>query len=136
YFRSQTAGGDDRGRRIPLFATRGCPYKCSFCSAPQMWTTRYTVRDPEDIVDEVEDYVERYGIASIDFVDLTAMTKHNWSLALCDALEARGLGTTWQLPIGTRSEGFDAHVLQRLHDAGCRSVNFAPEHGSQHMLEV
>ena len=136
YFRFHDAIGMTKSRSIPMLATRGCPYKCSFCSSPQMWTTRYTVREPKDIVDELEDYVERYGIDNIDFVDLTAMTKRKWTLALCDELEERGLGTLWHLPVGTRSEGFDAHLLRRLYAGGCRSVTFAPEHGSQRMLDV
>jgi radical SAM superfamily enzyme YgiQ (UPF0313 family) len=136
YFRHQVELSEALGRSIPMLATRGCPYKCSFCSSPKMWTTRYLVREPEELVDEIADHVARYSIDCVEFVDLTAMTKRNWMLALCDELERRQLGVTWQLPVGTRSEGFDAHVLKRLHDAGCRSVTFAPEHGSQHMLEV
>lgn len=136
YFRFHDAVGMEQRRSIPMLATRGCPYKCSFCSAPQMWTTRYRVREPEDIVDELAGYVERYGVDSVDFVDLTAVTKRNWTLALCDALIERDLGVHWHLPVGTRSEGFDLHLLQRMQAAGCRSVTFAPEHGSKHMVEV
>lgn len=128
--------GIHRGRSMPMLATRGCPYKCSFCSSPQMWTTRYLVRDPEDVVDEIEDYVERYGIQSVNFVDLTAVTKRQWTLDFCDALERRALDIEWQVPVGTRVEALDAEVLQRLHDTGCRYVTFAPESGSKRMLEV
>ncbi|HYD47391.1 MAG TPA: cobalamin-dependent protein, partial [Terriglobales bacterium] len=52
--------GVDRGRTMPLLATRGCPYRCTFCSSPQMWTTRYVTRRPERVVDEIEEYVHRY----------------------------------------------------------------------------
>ncbi|SVD20131.1 uncharacterized protein METZ01_LOCUS372985, partial [marine metagenome] len=38
------------GRSIPMLATRGCPYQCTFCSSPGMWTTRYYTRPPEDVV--------------------------------------------------------------------------------------
>src|SRR5690349_22769481 len=38
-------GSSDRGRSIQVLGTRGCPYKCSFCSSPQMWTTKYVVRE-------------------------------------------------------------------------------------------
>ena len=31
--------GVDRGRSMPMIATRGCPYQCTFCSNPEMWTT-------------------------------------------------------------------------------------------------
>jgi anaerobic magnesium-protoporphyrin IX monomethyl ester cyclase len=128
--------GVDRGRSLPIIATRGCPYKCSFCSSPQMWTTRYVAREPEDVADEIADYVHRYGVNSINFADLTAITKRKWTLAFCDALEARELDITWQLPVGTRAEALDREVLQRLWDTGCRNIAYAPEAGGQRMLDV
>ncbi|MFN8016885.1 MAG: radical SAM protein [Acidimicrobiales bacterium] len=136
YFEHKGSTGVDRGRSMPLLATRGCPYKCSFCSSPNMWTTRYVVRDPMDVVDEIESYVQRYGVKNIDFVDLTPMTKRSWILQLCDELEARGLQVSLQLPIGTRSEALDEEVLRRMAEAGTTNITFAPETGSPHMLEV
>lgn len=59
--------GVNRGRSMPVLATRGCPYRCSFCSSPQMWTTRYVVREPDDVVDEIASYVERYQARNVNF---------------------------------------------------------------------
>jgi radical SAM superfamily enzyme YgiQ (UPF0313 family) len=128
--------GVNRGRSMNVLGTRGCPYKCTFCSSPQMWTTKYVVREPEDVVDEIVGYVEQYGIRNVNFVDLTAATNRRWTLGLCDALEARAPGVSWQLPVGTRIEAIDREVLQRLWDTGCRNVTFAPESGSTRLLEV
>lgn len=128
--------GVHRGRSMPVLATRGCPYKCSFCSSPQMWTTRYVVREPDDVADEIADHVERHGVRNINFCDLTAITKRNWTLEFCAALEARHLDITWQLPVGTRAEALDAEVLGRLYASGCRNIAYAPESGSQRMIEV
>jgi len=128
--------GVDRGRSINVLGTRGCPYKCTFCSSPQMWTTRYVVREPDDVVDEIVEYVERYGVENVNFVDLTAATNRKWTLGLCDALEARAPGVTWQLPVGTRVEAIDREVLQRIFDTGCRNITFAPESGSERLLAV
>lgn len=128
--------GVHRGRSMQVLGTRGCPYKCTFCSSPQMWTTRYVVRDPEDVVDEIVDYVERYGIENVNFVDLTAATNRKWTLGLCDALERRAPGVTWQLPVGTRVEAIDREVLERIFATGCRNITFAPESGSPRMLEA
>jgi radical SAM superfamily enzyme YgiQ (UPF0313 family) len=128
--------GVNRGRSLPVFGTRGCPYKCTFCSSPQMWTTRYVMRDPDDVVDEIVDYVERYGVENVNFVDLTAATNRKWILAVCDGLERRAPGISWQLPIGTRSEIIDAEVLQRLWDTGCRNIALCPESGSERMLDI
>jgi radical SAM superfamily enzyme YgiQ (UPF0313 family) len=128
--------GVDRGRSMPLLATRGCPYKCSFCSSPQMWTTRYVVRDPDDVVDEIADYVEHHGVQNINFCDLTAITKRRWTLDFCDALDRRGLDITWQIPVGTRAEALDEEVLRRLYETGCRNIVYAPESGSERMLKI
>ena len=128
--------GVNRGRSIQVLGTRGCPYKCTFCSSPQMWTTKYVVRDPDDVVDEICEYVDRYGVQNINFVDLTAATNRKWTLALCDALEARAPDIDWQLPVGTRIEAIDREVLQRLWDTRCRNITFAPESGSQRMLDI
>jgi anaerobic magnesium-protoporphyrin IX monomethyl ester cyclase len=128
--------GVDRGRSMPVMATRGCPYKCSFCSSPQMWTTRYVVRDPEEVVDEIERHVRDRGVRNINFCDLTAITRRKWTLQFCDALDARNLDITWQLPVGTRAEALDDEVLRRLHATGCRNITYAPESGSPRMLEV
>ncbi|MCU1499961.1 MAG: Radical domain protein [Acidimicrobiales bacterium] len=136
YFRHGMSTGVDRGRTMPILATRGCPYKCTFCSSPQMWTTRYVVREPSDVVDEIESYVSAYGIRNVDFVDLTPMTKRSWILRLCDELEARDLQVSLQLPIGTRSEALDEEVLRRMADAGTTNITFAPETGSERMLEI
>lgn len=128
--------GVDRGRSIPMLASRGCPYSCTFCSSPQMWTTRYKVRHPEDIVDEMEDLVERYAVQNVNFHDLTAITKRRWTLELCDEICRRGLEISWQLPIGTRSEALDREVLEALNAAGCRNITYAPESGSEAVLEA
>lgn len=136
YWKYSDFFGVHRGRSIPVLGTRGCPYKCSFCSSPQMWTTRYAVRDVEDLVDEIEDYVIEYGVENVNFCDLTAVTKRQWTLDFCDALERRGLKVDFQIPVGTRIEALDGVVLKRLHQAGLRYLTFAPESGSQRMLEI
>ena len=60
---------------MPFMVSRGCPYQCTFCSSPNMWTTRYLLRDVNDVVDEAKNYIKRFGITSLQFYDLTAITK-------------------------------------------------------------
>ncbi len=127
--------GVDRGRTVPIMATRGCPYQCTFCSSPRMWTTRYTTRDPVLVVDEIEQYVQRYAVRNIDFYDLTAIVKRGWILRFCDEMIRRRIDACWQLPSGTRSEAMDAEVCERMYQAGCRNVSYAPESGSERTLE-
>ena len=128
--------GISMGRNMPILATRGCPYQCTFCSSPAMWTTRYLMRDPSEVVDEIEWLVETYDANSIDFFDLTAIVKKKWILEFCDELKQRNLDLTWQLPSGTRSEALDTDTLTVIKRSGLRYLVYAPESGSQKTLEL
>src|SRR5688572_2977952 len=75
--------GVDRGRGMPILATRGCPYRCTFCSSPTMWTTRWSARDPANVLDEIRGYIDRYGATNFDFYDLTAIIKREWIITFC-----------------------------------------------------
>lgn len=135
FFTTGEGHGVERGRSMPMVATRGCPYQCTFCSNPLMWTTRYVMRDPVKVVDEIEHYVKKYRADNIDFFDLTAIIKKDWTLAFCKELKRRGLKLSWQLPSGTRSEVMDAETLKAMAESGCMNVTYAPESGSDAMLE-
>ncbi|MEQ1877248.1 MAG: cobalamin-dependent protein, partial [Bdellovibrionia bacterium] len=57
-------------RSIPMLASRGCPFRCAFCSSPKMWTTRWKARDVDDLIDEIKTYKRLYGINRVEFYDL------------------------------------------------------------------
>jgi len=121
-------------RDMPIMATRGCPYQCTFCSSPQMWTTKYTLRDPDDMIAEIQSYIERYNITSLQFYDLTAITKKSWTVEYCKKLLEAGISVKWSLPSGTRSEALDQESLSLLKQTGCDYLVYAPESGSPETL--
>ena len=135
YFQPNFTMGISQGRNMPLLATRGCPYQCTFCSSPQMWTTRYVMRPASDVVDEIEYYIKKYQINSVDFYDLTAIVKKEWVMDFTNELKRRNLDITWQLPSGTRSEALDQEVISRLADTGIKFLVYAPESGSKRILK-
>ena len=135
YFDNGMSYGVNRGRSIPMLASRGCPYQCTFCSSPLMWTTRWIARSPGEVADEIEEYVRRYDVRNVDFFDLTAIIRRDWVIQFCKELVRRGIRLTWQLPSGTRSEAIDAEVSRWLYRAGCRNLALAPESGSERILK-
>lgn len=122
--------GFNLGRSAPLLASRGCPFQCTFCSNPVMWSPKWAVRSPYAVVEEMKRYKKEYRVTNFDFYDLTAIIKKEWIVEFCRILLAEGLDVTWQLPTGTRSESLDEETLFWLYRAGCRSVIYAPESGS------
>ncbi|MBL8725496.1 MAG: B12-binding domain-containing radical SAM protein [Planctomycetes bacterium] len=131
YSSNRLVSGIYYGKTVPILATRGCPYQCTYCSSPNMWTTRWYARTPKDVIDEIESYHRKYGATNFPFQDLTAILKREWVVEFCEEVEKRGLKITWQLPAGTRSEIIDEEVARLLVRSGCRSLNFAPESGSE-----
>lgn len=128
--------GVNIGRTIPIIATRGCPYQCTFCSNPLMWTTRWLARTPAKVVEEMEFYIKEYGVQNFDFYDLTTVVKKDWIVEFCTMLVDQGLNITWQLPSGTRSEALDSEVSALLYKSGCRHLTYAPESGSPETLKT
>lgn len=128
--------GAVRGRSMPMLATRGCPYQCTFCSSPFMWTTTWRAREVKSVVDEMMMYRESYGATDIHFEDLTAVVKRTWILEFCRELLSREAEFTWQLPSGTRSEAIDEEVAALMVRAGCRNFSYSIESGSEETLKL
>jgi anaerobic magnesium-protoporphyrin IX monomethyl ester cyclase len=124
------------GKTLPILATRGCPYQCTYCSSPQMWTTRWYARDPVKVVDEIEHHARRWGANNFPMQDLTMIIKKDWIVQFCREIIDRGLDINWQLPSGTRCEVIDDDVASLLHQSGCRFICYAPESGSERTREL
>lgn len=122
-------------RDMPFMLSRGCPYRCTFCSNEQMWTTRYILRDIEDVVAELKEYVRRYDITSVQLYDLTAIINKGWLLDLARRLDEEGIAIEWSTPSGTRSEALDSEALAALRKMGCRYLVYAPESGAPTTLK-
>ena len=122
-------------RDMPMIISRGCPFQCSFCSSPGMWTTRYVLRGVEDVIKEIKFYIDKYDVTSIQLYDLTAITKKKWIIEFCQRLLEEEIDLFWSVPQGTRSEILDQETLSLLKKTGCHYLVYAPESGSPRILE-
>jgi anaerobic magnesium-protoporphyrin IX monomethyl ester cyclase len=74
---------------IPNLA-RGCPFTCSFCSQWKFWRD-YRVRDPKEVVDEIEDLVNDHGVGFFILADEEPTINKKKFVAFCEELIDRGL---------------------------------------------
>ena len=123
-------------RPIPLNATRGCPYQCTFCSNPDMWGALWLSRSPNLIISEMKYLIDRYNISHFDFTDLTLAVNKSWLNTFAKLLTREKLPVTWGLPSGTRSEALDEETQTNLYKAGLRDLDYAPESGSNTILQI
>jgi len=123
------------GRTVPLILSRGCPYECTFCSNPQMWTTRWKARATDDVINEMQCYIDHYGAENFDFYDLTTIVRKDWIVEFCEKVIERQWKISWQMPSGTRSEALDHEVLHLMALSNQRNLCYAPESGSPTTLK-
>ncbi|MCK5174045.1 MAG: cobalamin-dependent protein [Planctomycetes bacterium] len=123
-----------RGRNMPMIASRGCPYKCGFCSNLLMWNSEWIIRRPQFVVEEMKYYKRKFKINNFELYDLTAIIHKKWVIEFTELLTQSELNITWSLPSGTRSEALDKDVLVNLYKSGCRTLTYSPESGSAETL--
>ena len=135
FWNASKSAGAGTGRDMPMLLSRGCPYQCTFCSSPNMWTTRYVLRDIDDTINEIKHYINEYKIKSIQLYDLTAITKKRWIVEFCNRLISEEINLKWSVPQGTRSETLDQETLSLLKKTGCHYLVYAPESGDEETLK-
>jgi len=117
-----------------LWASRGCPYKCSFCLWPQVMYggSDYRVRSIKNVVDEMEYLVNVLGFRSVYFDDDTWNIGRKRILDFCQELKNRNLQIPWA--IMARAELMDDELLEVMRDAGLFAVKYGIESSSQKIL--
>ncbi len=134
YLDNAVSFGPGSGRNMPIIASRGCPYECTFCSNPLMYGRRYYLRQIDDLINQIKFYIEKYKITGLQFYDLTAIIRKDWVLEFCEKLKENNISLEWSLPSGTRSEALDLDVLKALSKANLKYLVYAPESGSAKSL--
>jgi anaerobic magnesium-protoporphyrin IX monomethyl ester cyclase len=119
---------------LTISGSRGCPYRCDYCSLIHTGGKVYRRRDPIKIVDEYEYLVDRYGVKQIGFVDpIFPLVKKDLE-PFCTELVARGLDKKCQWLSETRADRLDAETCQLMYDGGCRRVLMGIESGVDLLL--
>jgi radical SAM superfamily enzyme YgiQ (UPF0313 family) len=126
-----------RGERfVPILTSRGCPYRCTFCIAPEVNPT-WRARSARNVVDEMEHLHRRLGITDFHVSDLDPTVSDKRTREICQEIIDRGLPITWKLAQGTKIETIKSEdTLDLMARAGCRFVSFSPESGSPRLLKV
>ncbi len=118
-----------------VWASRGCPFQCIFCVWPQLvyGGANYRVRDPIDVVNEMEWLVRTYQYKSIYFDDDTFNIGKPRMLKLCQEIESRKLGIPWA--IMARADTMDREILEAMARANLFSVKYGVESADQIIVD-
>jgi radical SAM superfamily enzyme YgiQ (UPF0313 family) len=124
------------GPSLQMWSSRGCPFRCIFCVWPQIMYegNQYNTRDPEDIVDEIEYCIKRWGFRSFYFDDDTFNIGKRRLMRLADEIGKRNLGAPWAAMC--RADTCDRETLREMKKAGLKAVKYGVESASQELVDA
>lgn len=117
-----------------IITSRGCPLKCVFCSIHSVWGRKWRARSANNVVDEIEELVNTYGIKEIHFEDDNLTVQKDRALEICDEILRRKLDITWTTPNGVYVGSLDEELLKKMKLAGCYRLFLGIESGNQYVL--
>ena len=125
---------DTRWPYLLILASRGCPYRCLFCS--DQFGRTYRVRSMVKVVDEMEHFIDRFGIRQYVFLDANFPLTPDMGIEFCERLVERGLHKriTWTTQM--RIDQVDKPLLSAMKKANCTRLFFGIESGTDQGLSA
>jgi len=121
-------------KRTPYITTttsKGCPGKCSFCTAPAFDGKRVRFQSADYVIDELN-YFIRKGIKEVYFRDDTFFVNKKRDYVVCEYIIKNNLDITWLA--NTRIDMIDEYTIQLAKRAGCHTIKIGVESGNQEIL--
>ncbi len=123
-----------RGGMANLQTKRGCHYKCTFCAYPVIEGRGMRTRSPEAIAAEVRCLVDDHGLDQFFVVDSVFNAPRGHAERVCAALAPLGRRVRWSCFVTPGN--FSAELLDLMIAAGCQSIDFGTDAGSDTTLRA
>ncbi|MDO8525494.1 MAG: radical SAM protein [Candidatus Omnitrophota bacterium] len=127
---------NSRTRKRPfmgIITSRGCPYRCSFCSKDVFGDT-VTFRSPENVISEIEFLAKDMGIKQIDILDDNFTLDRARCEEICRLVIGRSLKLAINLQSGVRVENMDKEMLLLFKRAGVFKIALGVESADEDVL--
>jgi radical SAM superfamily enzyme YgiQ (UPF0313 family) len=117
----------------PVMATRGCPYRCTFCSTAGQ---PFRKRSAELFLAEVQLLREKHGIREFHMVDDNFTMDMDFARELLEGLIRLDFKASWSTPNGVRLERLDREIIELMKRAGFYSIAVGIESGSDRVRKL
>jgi len=123
-------------RNISFNSSRGCPYRCRFCSSANHWGKRWRWRSPESVLAEMEELVSKYRVEELKFEDDNLLANTKRAKAIFRGMIERKFNLHWNMPNGVMIKALeDEELLSLMNESGCYEVIMAFESGDQYVID-
>ncbi|MCX5677977.1 MAG: radical SAM protein [Candidatus Omnitrophica bacterium] len=123
-------------RTTSIFTARGCPYRCTFCAGPLIFSGKVRFHSPGRVVAEIEELVSRYGIEALYFAEDMFLSSKERAEELLNIFIKKGLNKTIRWMAQAKASIITDDLLGLMKDAGCVGIEYGFESGSQRVLDL
>lgn len=125
----------DNNPVFPLLASRGCNYRCYYCSQDKLYKkVRY--RKLENLVDEIEYFHKRLNINFFGFADAYFPFNEESGLKFCNLLIKKKLDKKIKWLTETRVDKVTPRLLKAMKRVGLHLIMYGIEVGSDQTLKL
>jgi len=118
-----------------IICSRGCPFKCNFCSISNFYNGAWRKRKISSVLDELEQVKGIYnGKVRVAFRDDSFTVDTKWTKDLCKGMIDRGFKFKWWCNSRVDSINKDEKLLSVMRDSGCNGISLGLESGVQEII--
>jgi anaerobic magnesium-protoporphyrin IX monomethyl ester cyclase len=120
---------------VGVQAKRGCSLHCIHCSDTYLLGHRVRMRDPKDVVDEIEILNKEFGVKQMFMCDQIFNIPPSHAIAICKEMVDRKLELQWSAWFNEHKNTLPDDLMVWLKKAGCGLLSFSPDHVDDRMLK-
>lgn len=125
--------GQEHGvKATTVIRARGCPFACEFCSKGHHMLSRYRYRSPANVVGELRQIMDNYGVEHVRFVDDEFTLNMGNTMNLMKAMGSLEL----TFVCITRVDALNRELVREMKLSGCREIHVGIETGSDRLLQL
>ncbi|MBO8130211.1 MAG: B12-binding domain-containing radical SAM protein [Candidatus Marinimicrobia bacterium] len=120
-----------------IMSSRGCPYKCKFCSIYKVMGDRTRTRSVENVIDEIDEKVKN-GFTSFDFEDDNFGQNKKWLNNLLDCIIKYYPNKNLSLYAmnGITASNLDKNTVHKMKKAGFEYLNLSLVHTNENFQQA
>lgn len=115
-----------------ISTSRGCPGNCIFCAATALSGGCYRTRSAQSIIEEFI-YLKNLGFRHVNIIDDTMTANITRLNEFLEYMIEKNINMSWNCE--SRVDMMSKDMLKKMKKAGCTSIQFGVEAGSQEMLD-
>ena len=124
-------------RQFPFAYTvtsRGCPYKCIFCSASSVSGNKVRYRSANNVLAEIDELYLKDEIREIIFLDDHFLANKKRVIAILNGILERQYDLLWKCA-NVADFTLNAELLELMRKSGSYQITISPESGNEDVLK-